>query len=89
MLRKLRACSAGITLRNCHDVDAPGGGVLRRSRAFPASAGVLLLLEEIEPAADLPWSEKVGSSKFCLFGDFTAGGSLLAVLVASKQTVVL
>ena len=50
-----------ITLRSCHDVDAGGGGVLRRNRAAPGSVGERLLVEEIAPEAGLPWIGKIGS----------------------------
>ena len=70
-------------------MDAVDGGVLRRNRAVPAPVGELLSLEGIETAADLLRSEKVGSSKSCFGRNFTTRRSLLTVLVASKQAVVL
>ena len=78
-----------ITLRSCHDVDAQGGGVLRRNRAVPGSVGALLLEEGIAPEAGLPWIGKIGSSKFFFEFNFTRTTSLLAVPIASKQAVVL
>ena len=61
MLRKFRACSAGIAPRSCHGVGAAGGGVLRRNRAAPASVGEQWLEEGIAPAAGLRWIGRIGS----------------------------
>tara|TARA_B100002051_G_scaffold1401_1_gene1333 strand:+ start:174 stop:479 length:306 start_codon:yes stop_codon:yes gene_type:complete len=65
-------------------VDAECGGVLRRNRAAPASAGERLLVEETVLEAGSPWIGKIGSLKFLFKTNFTRIISLLAVLVASK-----
>ena len=65
-------------------MDAAGGGVLRRSRAAPASIGERLLVEGIALEAESPWIEKIGSLQISSFEYFTRKMGLLAVLVASK-----
>ncbi len=89
MLRKIRACSAAITPRSCHAVDALGDGGLRRSRAVRASVGGLWSREGIALGAGWPWIEKIGSLESCVDVDFTRSTTLLAVPIASKQAVVL
>ena len=65
-------------------MDAGGGGVLRRNRAAPASAGERLLVEETVLEAGSLWIGKIGSLKFLFKANFTRIITLLAVLVASK-----
>ena len=89
MLRKLTACSVGITLRSCHDVDAAGGGVLRRNRAAPASVGEQWLAEGIASGAGSPSIGRIGSLQISSVKQISPIKSLSAVLVASKQAVVL
>ena len=61
MLRKLRACSAGIVPRSCHGVGAADGGDLRRNRAAPASVGEQWLAEGIASGAGSPSIGRIGS----------------------------
>ena len=89
MIRKLRAGSVVRGLRSCHGMDAGGGGVLRRNRAAPASAGEQWLAEGIAPAAGLPWIGRIGSLQISSAKQISLIKSLSAVLVASKQAVVL
>ena len=70
-------------------MDAAGGGVLRRNRAAPASVGEQWLAEGMAPAAGSPSNERIGSLQISYLKQISPIKSLSAVLVASKQAVVL
>ncbi len=65
-------------------MDAAGGGVLRRSRAVPASVGGQWLEAEIAPEAWLLWIGTIGSFQIFLLDLISTVKRLLAVPVASK-----
>ena len=68
---------------------AAGGGVLRRNRAAPASVGEQWLAEGIALAAGSPSIGRIGSLQISSIKEVSPIKSLSAVLVASKQAVVL
>ena len=65
-------------------MDAAGGGVLRRSKAAPASIGEQLLVEGIALEAESPWIGKIGSLQISSLTYSTCKMGPLAVLVATK-----